>query len=284
MFDSLIDASARHRRRWESGPFGAALLLHLAVVAAVVLISHLQDSSASEPPVKVTFLQFGGAPALPGEAMAPGPARDATEPVATPAAAPPASMLDSDPSVADAALLEAENLVHEDLLEVLPDADPAPDPARNEIVQPLHTPETIHTGAMPGRDRAASLARTEGGLPGGVDGGIPGGIPGGVVGGDPLPPGPLRAGGGVSAPVPVHRVQPIYPAPARNANVEGQVTLEAIIRRDGTVGEIRVIEGLRMGCTQAAIDALNQWRFSPGMRNGVPVDVYFELTVDFVLG
>jgi hypothetical protein len=44
-----------------------------------------------------------------------------------------------------------------------------------------------------------------------------------------------------------------------------------------------VIRGLRLGCTEAAIKALRHWRFQPGERNGVPVDVYFELTVDFLL-
>ena len=284
MFDSLIDSGARRRRRWGTGPFSVALLVHLALVAAVVLTSHLQDSAASEPPVKVTFLQFGAGPAISGEATAPGPPRESDDPVTTPAAAPPLTRQSPDPLAMDAFLKEAENLVSEDLAELLPEPEHSPDPLAGRIVQPLHTPKSIHTGSMPGYPLASAGPAVEGGLPGGVPGGIPGGIPGGVVGGDPLPPGPLRAGGGVTAPVPVHRVQPTYPTPARNAHLEGQVTLEAVILRDGGVGEIRVVRGLGMGCTQAAIEALKQWRFNPGRRNGRPVDVYFELTVDFVLG
>jgi protein TonB len=70
---------------------------------------------------------------------------------------------------------------------------------------------------------------------------------------------------------------------ARVARVEGEVKLEAVIRGDGTVGDIRVVQGLRLGCTEAAIEALKRWRFRPGERNGVSVDVYFMLTVDFIL-
>ncbi len=70
---------------------------------------------------------------------------------------------------------------------------------------------------------------------------------------------------------------------ARSSRVEGQVKLEAVIRRDGTVGDIKVVQGLRMGCTEAAIAALKQWRFRPEERNGVPVDVYYTLTVGFKL-
>ena len=74
------------------------------------------------------------------------------------------------------------------------------------------------------------------------------------------------------------------PCPAAaQEHVEGQVELEAVILHDGTVGNVRVVRGLGMGCTDAALAALKLWRFKPGERNGEPVDVYFTLTVDFIL-
>src|SRR5206468_1732039 len=99
----------------------------------------------------------------------------------------------------------------------------------------------------------------------------------------PEPAGPLRIGGDVLPPEVISRNPPEYPMLARSARVEGIVRLEAIIRRDGTVGDIRVLQGLRMGCTDAAIEAVKLWRYKPGMQNGVPVDVYLDVKVEFRL-
>jgi protein TonB len=149
-------------------------------------------------------------------------------------------------------------------------------PMPTEMVQPNATPEEIHIEPMPEEAPAGSGGE-------GVEGGVPGGVPGGSPMELPLPAGPLRVGGDVSAPVAISQVPPAYPMMARSSRVEGEVVLEAVIRRDGTVGDIKVVRGLRMGCTEAAIDALKRWRFRPGERNGVPVDVYYTLTVGFKL-
>jgi periplasmic protein TonB len=113
-----------------------------------------------------------------------------------------------------------------------------------------------------------------------------------IVIGAPEPPpmdeGPVRAGfGGVTYPVLIEstKVLPIYPELARKAKVTGNVILEAIIRKDGTVGGIKVLRspGANLGFEEAAIDAVAQWRYKPGVQNGRPVDVYFTIVVDFVL-
>ena len=70
---------------------------------------------------------------------------------------------------------------------------------------------------------------------------------------------------------------------ARSARVQGVVILEAVIHRDGSVGGIRVLRGVPMGCTEAAIAALKRYRFKPGTQHGEPVDVYMTLTVQFTL-
>lgn len=152
----------------------------------------------------------------------------------------------------------------------------APPPMPTEMVQPEMLPDEISVEPMP---EPAPVAAGEG-----VEGGVEGGVPGGAPAVLPLPAGPLRVGGDVSAPVAISQVPPEYPNMARNSRVEGDVKLEAVIRRDGTVGDIKVLQGLRMGCTEAAIEALKRWRFRPGARNGVPVDVYYTLTVGFKLG
>ncbi len=107
----------------------------------------------------------------------------------------------------------------------------------------------------------------------------------------PVPPpstGPIMPGfGGVSFPVlrPETQVLPKYPALARRAGVTGRVYLEAVVRKDGTVGDIRVLRspGAHFGFDAAAIDAVQQWRYHPGVQHGRAVDVVFTIVVEFVL-
>jgi len=99
---------------------------------------------------------------------------------------------------------------------------------------------------------------------------------------------PLLAGvGGVTQPelIEESRVQPEYPELARVARIEGNVVLQAVIRADGTVGDLVVLRSTRpnSGFEQAAIDAVRQWRYKPALSGGRPVDVYFTVYVDFSL-
>jgi TonB family protein len=94
---------------------------------------------------------------------------------------------------------------------------------------------------------------------------------------------PLRVGGDVRAPVVVQKVEPSYTEEARKAQINGIVIIEAIIGRDGVVKDARVIKPLPFGLDQAALDAVKQWKFKPGTLNGQPVDVVFNLTVNFRL-
>jgi protein TonB len=104
----------------------------------------------------------------------------------------------------------------------------------------------------------------------------------------PLEEGPVRAGfGGVTYPVLIEstKVLPKYPELARKAKVTGNVILEAVIHKDGTVGGVKVLRspGANLGFETAAIEAVEQWRYKPGVQNGRPVDVYFTIVVEFVL-
>jgi protein TonB len=99
---------------------------------------------------------------------------------------------------------------------------------------------------------------------------------------------PLYAGiGGVTNPelIPSTKIQPKYPEIARKAKIQGKVILQAVIRKDGTVGELQVLQspGSKFGFDEAAIAAVRQWRYKPGLQNGKPVDVYFTVLVEFVL-
>ena len=93
----------------------------------------------------------------------------------------------------------------------------------------------------------------------------------------------MRVGGDVKAPVVVKRVEPIYNELARHAKTSGVVVLEAVIDKNGNVDKVKVIKGLPLGLSQSAEDAVRQWKFKPGTLNGEPVDVIFNLTVNFTL-
>ena len=67
------------------------------------------------------------------------------------------------------------------------------------------------------------------------------------------------------------------------AGIQGTVTLDCVVRTDGTVGETRVTRGLDPGLDAQAIAALKQWQFKPGERDGKPVPVQVFVEIDFTL-
>jgi protein TonB len=107
-------------------------------------------------------------------------------------------------------------------------------------------------------------------------------------GGDPvaLPPqtpgGPVRVGGDIQEPKKIRDVKPVYPPDALAAGLEGVVIMEAIIGTDGTVADVSVVRSVP-GLDQAAVDALQQWKFTPTRLNGEPVEVLMTVTVNFTL-
>ena len=95
--------------------------------------------------------------------------------------------------------------------------------------------------------------------------------------------GSSAGGGDVTMPTLLTQVLPEYSREAREAEYQGTVILEAIVRRDGTVDVVRVARSLPFGLNEKAIEAVRQWRFRPGMRNGEPVDVELKIEVNFNL-
>jgi TonB family protein len=101
---------------------------------------------------------------------------------------------------------------------------------------------------------------------------------------EPAGPLPVRVGGNIRPPTKTKDVRPVYPASMREAGREGSVPLEAIIGRDGAVLSVRVATAqVHPDFAQAAIDAVQQWLFTPTMLNGKPVEVVMTVTVDFEL-
>ncbi len=92
-----------------------------------------------------------------------------------------------------------------------------------------------------------------------------------------------RDKGDLAAPVAVQKVDPAYPLELMRRNVQGTVTLYAIIRSDGSVGEVRVLQGVDDRLDAYARAALTHWRFQPATKNGTAVDLEAVVAIPFRL-
>jgi TonB family protein len=100
----------------------------------------------------------------------------------------------------------------------------------------------------------------------------------------PQLPKPLKVGGNIRVPKKTLDVRPIYPKTMREAGREGVVPIEAIIGPDGSVASVRVVSAdVHPDFAIAAADAVRQWKFTPTLLNGVPVEVVMTVKVQFNL-
>jgi TonB family protein len=95
--------------------------------------------------------------------------------------------------------------------------------------------------------------------------------------------GPFRPGSGIEAPRLIREVRADYTEDARRRGLEGEVVLEIVVRRDGSVGDVKIVNRLGAGLDDRAVQAVRQWRFAPARRFGAPVDVIVEVSVEFKL-
>jgi len=87
----------------------------------------------------------------------------------------------------------------------------------------------------------------------------------------------------VSTPQIVEKVNPVYPAECRKGRIQGEVNVECIIDELGNVKDASVLNSPDDRLSQAALDAVKQWRFQPSELNGEPISVYMSLTLMFRL-
>ncbi|MGA8500885.1 MAG: energy transducer TonB [Candidatus Sulfotelmatobacter sp.] len=163
------------------------------------------------------------------------------------------------------------------------------DIVNGELRTPTKIPQKVQ---MIKEDEAPPPVMASSGVVGGVPGGIPGGQMGGVIGGiissTPVAvpkvatPQRVRVSQGVSAGLLVRRVNPTYPPLARQARIQGQVILRAVIAKDGSIENLTLVSGHPM-LAPAAIEAVKQWRYKPYLLNGEPVEVDTEVLVNFTL-
>ena len=88
---------------------------------------------------------------------------------------------------------------------------------------------------------------------------------------------------GITYPVLVSKVNPVYPKDARNARVGGKVVVTAVIREDGTIGDVEVVKHVEgwPSLDEAAVAAIRQRVYRPAMKDGHPVSIYFALSTEF---
>lgn len=98
----------------------------------------------------------------------------------------------------------------------------------------------------------------------------------------PNPTGPQRVSPGVMQGSILHMVNPVYPPIAKQAHVQGAVVLHALISKDGTVEDLKVISGAPM-LIASAIDAVKQWKYTPYMIDGKAVEVETTIEVNYTL-
>lgn len=166
--------------------------------------------------------------------------------------------------------------------------------AGGRLLAPTAIPKqiaAIHEEPLP---PDAELAGIAGGVPGGVPGGQLGGVIGGIIGGIPstmskaiapqqaAPKKPIRVGGRVKPPRQIVKTAPAYPVLARQARIQGEVVLDAVIDTEGKVINVSVVSGHPL-LIEAAINCVRQWKYEPTYLNDEPIAVQLIVKVSFEL-
>jgi periplasmic protein TonB len=160
--------------------------------------------------------------------------------------------------------------------------------SRAIILRP--SPSQLRFGRPAVDDAAPQLPGSGPYIPGTTSIGSPGGILGSSGAGPVMPATPPPAP--KAAPFHVsqmsegslaYKVVPTYPPLAKAARIQGQVLLQALISKQGTIENLRVISGPPM-LVRPAVDAVRQWRYRPYILNNEPIEVETQITVNFSLG
>jgi protein TonB len=169
---------------------------------------------------------------------------------------------------------------------------PAPPPAVPKTVSQLPTVQTVPLEAPPSviaevERPPVAAPPSPVGVPGGI-GTVPSlqgiGINNGTLSIPPPPEEqkPRRVGGDIKPPERTIYKAPQYPAAAQAARIEGTVTLEAIIDAEGVVQNVKVLGSVPL-LDRAAIEAVQQWRYTPTRLNGTAIPIVMTVRVTFTL-
>ena len=76
-------------------------------------------------------------------------------------------------------------------------------------------------------------------------------------------------------------VKPRYPPIALSARIGGTVVLRVLVSEDGTPAEVVVVRGATAGLTEAAVQAVRRWTFTPGRKGQTPVKAWTTVPIPF---
>ncbi len=93
----------------------------------------------------------------------------------------------------------------------------------------------------------------------------------------------VRVGGQVMEAKMIKKVQPKYPKVAKKGGIAGTVVLHVVVAQDGSMEEVQYVSGPEE-LSQAAIDAVKQWKYQPTLWNGKPAEVDTTISIVFTLG
>lgn len=263
-----------------SAAIASSILGHALLIAGLLLAGRYAADGVKkeEEPVRLVFVEPAPPPKLgTPEGGAPAArAADAHAAATTPAPA-PEEQLTYHPAPA--------------LYPPKPAAEERPKPRPRHVVHPVEKPEVaavahekppLHGAPSDAAPVAGATSAGPRGVARGDAAGVEGGVAGGQVGGlgDAIVPAHQAA----VPPTVAHRVLPNYPESARMRGIEGQVVIEAVIARDGTVEPgVKVVQSIP-ALDEAALDAFKRWRFTPARdAAGRPLRVILQAPVRFVL-
>jgi protein TonB len=243
-----------HQKRLSGLVLSAAAHVGLAAAALLLLTLRPAETADSPPPISNSTLIYIPQPAGPvggggGRTATAAPARleipshRPAEIVPVAIAAPPAEP----PPVLDVPVQTAAASLPQN---------------SGSVVTALPGPAGRGTGVGLGDGKGPGLGPGEGGRTGG---------------------GPMQVGGDVLPPVPYHQPRPNYTPGAMQAKRTGEVTIEAVVLADGSVGQVRLITSLDrvFGLDEEAIRTAKLWRFKPATLHGKPVDVLVRFILQF---
>lgn len=252
----LLAADSTFERKRENrlvGGLGVSLALHAIVLSAILAMFMLAPPETLERAnevIKYVFLPDPGPGGGGGGSPAPAPPK--------PMEIPAHKTLEPPPVVA-------------------PPLETPPPPTLNA---PIITTNS-HVIQAAGMSSISLAPRAGTGKGDGLDAGRGPGVGPGDGGG--FGDGVYGPGNGVIGPKVIKEVQPKYTSDAMRAKIQGDVELEMIIRKDGTVGDVRIVKSLdaSSGLDQSAVAAARAWVFQPATRQGQPVDYRARLVLTF---
>jgi periplasmic protein TonB len=282
---SIFDGVTRHRSRL---PFALSSTLHAGVFAAAVFVFTFGPSPVAttlntfvtpSEPMRLVMLNVpgpgggGGGGGLLQKTPPPKAMREGTKKVSSPLPKreppKPIEPVEKPPEPKPAPLnAEALPVVVAPIVTA-----PADNRDRIGVLQQARAEAESHG---PGQGGGAGTGRGTG-LGEGDGSGVGPGSGGGTGGG------PYRPGSGITPPRLLQEIKAEYTDEARRAGITGEVVFEIVVRRDGSVGDVKLLHGLGGGLNDRARQAVRQWRFSPATRQGAAVDVIVEVAVEFKL-